>query len=89
MVAGPFPAPSRAAHAAVFLSIGTSANAYPAAALPEVAKAAGAYVVEINPEPTPHTPLAHESHRGLAGKFLPKLVSALRGQLDTRALLVK
>jgi NAD-dependent deacetylase len=33
--------------------IGTSALVYPAAGLPEIAKAAGAYVCEVNPERTP------------------------------------
>ncbi|HYG67634.1 MAG TPA: NAD-dependent deacylase, partial [Anaeromyxobacteraceae bacterium] len=39
-----------AASADVFLSVGTSAVVYPAAGLPLVAKEAGAYVAEVNPE---------------------------------------
>jgi NAD-dependent deacetylase len=42
----------------VFLVIGTSGLVHPAAGLPRVAKTAGVTVVEINPDPTPHTPLA-------------------------------
>ena len=45
-------AEAAAAHADVFLSIGTSAQVYPAAALIPFARAAGAFVVEINPEPS-------------------------------------
>ncbi|HUH94799.1 MAG TPA: NAD-dependent deacylase [Casimicrobiaceae bacterium] len=48
----------------VMLVVGTSAEAYPAAALPPSAKAAGAAVVEINPRPTP---LSGEADFILAG----------------------
>ncbi len=44
-------ADSAAARADVFLTIGTSARVYPAAGLVPLARAAGALVVEINPEP--------------------------------------
>ena len=37
----------------LLVSIGTSAVVYPAAALPLIAKEAGAKCVEVNPEPTP------------------------------------
>ena len=33
--------------------VGTSALVYPAAGLPEIAKASGAFVCEVNPERTP------------------------------------
>lgn len=42
----------------VFLVIGTSGVVQPAASLAQVAKTAGATVVEINPDSTPTTPLA-------------------------------
>lgn len=42
----------------LFLVIGTSGLVHPAAALPRIAKTAGVPVVEINPDPTPNTPLA-------------------------------
>jgi NAD-dependent deacetylase len=42
----------RAATADVFLAIGTSSQVYPAAGLIPLARAAGALVVEINPEPS-------------------------------------
>jgi NAD-dependent deacetylase len=58
----------------VFLVVGTSAVVQPAASLPRVARNTGAYVVEVNLEPTPLTPIAHESHHGKAGEILPKLL---------------
>jgi len=53
--------------------IGTSALVYPAAGLPEIAKAAGAYVCEINPETTPMSDLCDEVLTGKAGEILPLL----------------
>ncbi len=58
----------------VMLVVGTSALVQPAASLPTIAKAHGAYVVEVNVEPTPLTALADESHRGKAGEVLPGLL---------------
>ncbi len=43
----------RAAECDLFLSIGTSSLVYPAAGLVHAARAAGAFTVEINPDPTP------------------------------------
>lgn len=51
--------------------VGTSALVYPAAGLPEIAKAAGAYVVEVNPERTPLSSLCDEVLMGKAGEVLP------------------
>ena len=51
--------------------VGTSAVVYPAAALPEIARAAGAYVVEVNPEPTPLSEHCNEILTGKAGEILP------------------
>jgi NAD-dependent deacetylase len=51
--------------------IGTSAVVYPAASIPETARAAGAYVVEVNPEPTPLSDLCDEVVTGKAGEILP------------------
>jgi NAD-dependent deacetylase len=58
----------------VFLVVGTSVVVQPAASLPTIAKRRGAYVVEVNLEPTPLTPLAHESHHGKAAEILPRLL---------------
>lgn len=57
----------------VLLVVGTSSIVYPAAGLPEVAREAGACVIEVNPEATALTPLAHLSLRGTAGTVLPEL----------------
>jgi len=61
----------------VFLSIGTSAEVYPAAELPLRALSAGATVVEINPERTALTRHAHFALQGASGKVLPLLLEKL------------
>jgi len=61
----------------VMLVVGTSALVQPAASLPMIAKAHGAYVVEVNLEPTPLSGFADESHHGKAGEILPRLLGAL------------
>lgn len=58
----------------VFFAIGTSAVVYPAASLPQIAKRAGAYVVEINIETTELSPIADEVILGKAGEILPQIV---------------
>jgi NAD-dependent SIR2 family protein deacetylase len=35
---------------------------------------AGVSAVEVNLEPTPLTPIAHEAHHGKAGEILPRLL---------------
>jgi len=67
-------ADAAASRAQVFLVIGTSGVVEPAASLARTAAAAGARVVEINPEPTPLTPVAAASLRGPAGTIVPRLV---------------
>ncbi len=66
-----------AALADVYLSVGTSAVVYPAAGLPLLARQAGAYVAEVNPEPSDIASRMNEQVRGLAGTVLPELVAAL------------
>ena len=61
----------------VFFSIGTSAVVQPAASLPIEAKRAGAYVVEINFEPTVITNYVDESIIGESGEILPKLIKKI------------
>ncbi len=61
----------------VFFSIGTSAVVQPAASLPLEAKNAGAYVVEINTEPTVISDLMDESILGKSGEILPQLVDKI------------
>jgi len=58
----------------IFLSIGTSAVVHPAASLPIVAKENGAFVVEINIEPTVISNWVDESILGMSGKLLPELL---------------
>ncbi|MBI5166643.1 MAG: NAD-dependent deacylase [candidate division NC10 bacterium] len=67
-----------AERAELFFSIGTSAVVQPAASLPLVAKQCGAYVVEINRDPTPITPMVNESFQGAAGPILEELSQTLR-----------
>ncbi|MCI0514387.1 NAD-dependent deacylase [candidate division KSB1 bacterium] len=61
----------------VFLVVGTSAQVQPAASLPLEAYQAGAYVVEINLEPTAISEYAQTSILGQAGVILPQLVSLI------------
>jgi NAD-dependent protein deacetylase/lipoamidase len=57
--------------------IGTSAIVYPAASLPEVASAAGAFVCEINPEQTTLSPFCDEVLTGKAGEILPLITGSV------------
>lgn len=61
----------------VFLSVGTSAVVYPAARLPLVAREHGAYVAEVNPDPTGVTEEVDESIHEKAGEVLPALRDAV------------
>lgn len=74
-----------AREADVVLVVGTSSMVYPAAALPHVAREAGARVVEINPEATPLSEEAHERLRGPAAQVLPRLVEAAGFRLEASA----
>ncbi len=62
----------------VYLSVGTSAVVFPAAGLPLAAGASGAYVAEINPEPSAIAREMNEAIAGRAGDVLPALVEAVR-----------
>jgi NAD-dependent deacetylase len=62
-----------------FLSVGTSAVVYPAAGFVEVAARRGAATIEVNPEPTPLTPIVDVALRGAAGECLPRLVDRAFG----------
>lgn len=61
----------------LFVSIGTSAQVYPAAELPLLARRQGAWLVEVNPQPTPLSALADLCLHGAAGEVLPALVASL------------
>jgi NAD-dependent deacetylase len=66
--------PFAALPAEVVLVVGTSSLVYPAAAVPEAALEAGAFVVEVNPERTPLSAACSVSLRGRAAEVLPLLV---------------
>jgi len=59
----------------VLLIIGTSGVVYPAASFAPVAKERGAYVVEINLDPTPHSDLVDLAIQGRAKDIVPQLVT--------------
>lgn len=68
----------RAAGAAdVCLSVGTSGIVYPAASIPSIARKAGAFHADVNPEAGPLSDTADVFIQGLAGEVLPELVGAL------------
>jgi NAD-dependent deacetylase len=58
------------------LIVGTSGKVQPAASLAGVAKRAGAFVVEVNPEPGPPDGRVDVTLAGKAGEVLPRLVPA-------------
>jgi NAD-dependent deacetylase len=58
--------------------VGTSAVVYPAAYIPQSAKQSGAYLVEINIEPTELSPFADYSIFGKAGKVLPEILTLIK-----------
>jgi NAD-dependent deacetylase len=64
--------------------VGTSGLVYPAAALPEMALARGAAVIEVNPEPTALTSSVTASLRESAGSALPTLLQRLPELLGSR-----
>jgi len=71
----------------LMLVIGTSAVVQPAASLPLIAKEHGAYLIEVNPQPTPLSPYADETIREPAAVALPRLKERLlRGCSSARPL---
>jgi len=62
----------------VFLAVGTSALVHPAASLPLAAHRNGAILIEINPEPTPLSGLAHHCIRQAAGVALPAIARLMQ-----------
>lgn len=59
----------------LFISIGTSAVVWPAAGYPNLAKSAGAFCVEINPEETELSTLYHQTIRSTASQGLKELIN--------------
>ncbi len=74
-------ASERASGCEIFFVIGTSSLVYPAASLAEIAKRGGAYVVEINLEPTPLTRSCGSSVLGKAGIILPEIDRLFRKEV--------
>lgn len=68
-----------AAQADVMLIAGTSGVVQPAASIPQVAKEAGATVIEVNPEMSALTPFIVDHFlQGPSGEVLKQLLSALK-----------
>jgi len=68
----------------VMLVIGTSATVQPAATMPFIAKDSGAFIIEINPEPTPFTSRVSDLPLlGGAGSIMPRLLKAIRRRLPS------
>jgi NAD-dependent deacetylase len=61
----------------VCIAVGTSALVQPAASLPLIAQDAGAFLVEINPRPTPLSSLADLCMRDTAGRSLGARADAM------------
>lgn len=66
-----------AAHAEVFISVGTSAQVYPAAGFIRTASTNGAWTAEVNADETPLSRAVDLSLRGTAGILLTQIASAL------------
>lgn len=62
----------------VMFVVGTSAVVQPAASMPLLAKQAGAFVMEINPDPTPISPYVDVTLQGEAGKIMPEVAATLK-----------
>jgi len=60
----------------VMLVIGTSANVYPAAAMPDLARQNGAAIIEINTERA--FPYVDYFLEGKAGTVLPKIAAEIK-----------
>lgn len=68
-----------AAQCEVFLAIGTSGVVQPSASLPYIARRAGATMIVINPDATPHVTEATYFLCGPSARLLPALVEATWG----------
>lgn len=65
----------------VFFSIGTSAEVYPAANLPVLAKRNGAYFIEINPNRTSISSYADDVINSTSAEVLPLIVELLKSEV--------
>lgn len=71
-----------ARRARLVLVAGTSSLVQPAASLPRIARDAGAYVVEVNPDETPLSASVDERLAGPSGAVLPRLAEAAGAAVD-------
>jgi NAD-dependent deacetylase len=75
---------ARAKECDLLFSIGTSSMVFPAAQIPNLAKQAGAKIVQVNPGKTPLDADATWSLRGPAGNVLPDLLIAAFPEAGTQ-----
>ncbi len=68
----------------VFFSVGTSAEVYPAANIPLQAKMTGAYLIEVNPNPTAISSYANTCIRATSAEALPELIRQYKEFLKER-----
>jgi len=64
------------------LAVGSSLTVYPAAAVPEIARSAGARILIVNVDPTPVDPAADLLFHDEAGRILPRILAALTQHRD-------
>jgi len=62
----------------LFFTVGTSGIVQPAASLPSLARQRGAFVVEINIEPTELTPVVDEHYQGKSGEIFPEIINKIK-----------
>ncbi len=63
---------------ACLMVVGTSAVVQPVASFPTIARNGGAFIVEINVEPTPLSGWVDESILGKSGQILSQLLESIR-----------
>lgn len=66
----------------IMMIVGTSGLVHPAASLPALARDGGATIIEINPDRTPITPLAHTFLQGPSGEVLPQLIDVIAARRE-------
>jgi len=67
----------------VMLVVGTSGVVQPVASFPFMAAEAGATIIEVNPDRTPITAIAHWHLVGPSGGVLPQVIDAVAASLDS------
>jgi NAD-dependent deacetylase len=78
-----FEAAARAQKCDVMIVVGTSAQVFPAAELPFIAKERGAFIIESNIERTDFTRLVTDAFlEGPAGEMLPQVVERLKALIS-------